>query len=326
MKKSSPVPGIFAALFMLLLILDSKTALLSASEGIDLCLRTVIPSLFPFFVLSGILVSDLVGRKIPLMSPLGKLLGMPEGSESLLISGFLGGYPVGAKSVRDAWKGGCLTKNDAERLLAFCNNAGPAFLFGMAAPMFSSPLAGWVLWGIHILSAVLAGMLLYRQPEGTWAIRTGPSLSLPDSLKNALSVTAQVCGWVVVFRILNGFLSRWFLWLLPVTAQTAVAGFWELANGCLALASIGSEKLRFVLCCAMLSFGGICVLLQTLSAARDLSLKFYIRGKLLQTLFSILFSLAYPGNVRLLWLIPLPVLLLQKKIRNRGGNPQAIGV
>lgn len=326
MKKSNPVPGLFAALSMLLLILDSKIALQSAAEGIDLCLRTVVPSLLPFFILSGILVSDLVGRNISFLRPLGKLLGMPEGSESLLISGFLGGYPVGAKAVRDFWAAGCLRKKDAERLLGFCSNAGPAFLFGMAAPMFSSPFAGWMLWFIQILSALMVGLFSPESSAEKMMPSSSAHLSIPDALKNALSVTAQVCGWVILFRILNGFLTRWFLWFLAKEVQTTVMGFLELANGCMALTSIQSEKLRFLLCSAMLSFGGICVLMQTLSAAKGLSLKYYTWGKLLQTGFSLLFALAYVEKTIILWFIPLPTLLLCHQFRKKSGNPQRVVV
>lgn len=326
MGKSKPLSGIFAGLAMLLLILDSKTALMSAAEGMELCLKTVVPSLFPFFLLSGILVRDLTGRRIPILGLLGNALGMPEGAEPLLISGFLGGYPVGAKAIRDAWAAGSLTKTDAERLLAFCNNAGPAFLFGMAAPMFSSPLAGWVLWGIHILSALTVGLLTPGKADGRMHPAAPFSASITDGLKSALSVTAQVCGWVILFRILNGFLTRWFLWLLPEAAQTAVTGVLELANGCLELSNIESERMRFVLCSAMLSFGGLSVLMQTHSAANGLSMKYYLSGKLLQIVFSLLYSTAYVLKIPAVWLIPLPALLLGKKLRNRGGNPGTVGV
>ena len=42
--------GISAAVGLLVLIFDSSLAIQGAREGVELCLRTVIPSLFPFFV------------------------------------------------------------------------------------------------------------------------------------------------------------------------------------------------------------------------------------------------------------------------------------
>ena len=322
MKHRSLLPGIFATLGLLLLILDSKAAISSAAQGVDLCLRTVIPSLFPFFLLSGILNSSLTGTGISLLKPLGSLLGIPEGGESLLVSAFLGGYPVGAKGVADAWHRGALGKEDAERLLSFCSNAGPAFLFGMAAPLFEDPGKGWVLWMIHILSAVTVGVLLGNMKQSRIHMTPNTLTDLNEALKNALFVTAQVCGWVVIFRIFCGFCSRWFFWILPEEMQIALTGFLELTNGCLGLTSVSTEEKRFLMCSAMLSFGGVCVCLQTMSVTRGLRLRYYISGKLLQTALSLLYCAAYIHHMPFLWPVPVSLCLVGKKLAKRGGNPR----
>ena len=102
MKRRRLLTGIGGCIGLLVLILDAKTALQGARQGVELCLKTVIPSLFPFFVLSILLTSSLLGSRIPLLRPLGRLCGVPKGAESLLIPAFLGGYPVGAQSVPEA--------------------------------------------------------------------------------------------------------------------------------------------------------------------------------------------------------------------------------
>lgn len=321
MKHHKLLPGMVAATGMLILILDSKTALNSAAEGIDLCIRAVIPSLFPFFLLSGILVGSFMGSNLPLLRPLANLLGMPQGSETFLISGFLGGYPVGASAIRDAWAAGSIRQEDAQRLLGFCNNAGPAFLFGMAAQQFSNPGICWILWVIHIVSAMISGIMLKTQPVGTAKIPEASAMSPAVVMKNALSVTAQVCGWVIAFRIINGFLNRWFLWFLPEGMQTAVAGFLELTNGCIGLSTIAQEEHRLILCSALLAFGGVCVWMQTASVTRGLSLRYFVLGKLMQTGFSLLFSFAWISKNPILWILPLPLLLLKKKKAKKCGNP-----
>ena len=323
MNRRAILPGAAAALGMLVLILDGKTALIGAREGIELCLRTVIPSLFPFFVLSGILVASLLGSSFPLLRPLGRLLGMPCGTESLLIGGFLGGYPVGARCIRDAWVKGSLSEADAERLLCFCSNAGPAFLFGMAAPLFSDRFAGWALWGIHILSAILTGIILRENPTQQAPVPQGSMPDLTESLINAVKVTAQVCGWVILFRILTAFLERWFLWILPVWARTMVTGLLELSNGCIALGCIESEALRFLLCSAILAAGGLCVTMQTASVTHGLRIRGYCFGKMLQTLISIFLSGMYLGMLSPFCLFVLPILPAVNKIGKRGSISMA---
>ena len=326
MKLRKILPGLVAALGMGVLILDSRTALMAAGQGVDLCLKTVIPSLFPFFVLSGILTGSLLGVELPALRPVGRVLGMPNGSETLLVSGFLGGYPVGAKAVWDAWSEGKIAKEDAERMLSFCSNAGPAFLFGMAGTMFSTPGSAWVLWGIHIVSALAAGWLFRQEPNGGAQSGSLQNASVPQAMTNAIRACVQVCGWVIAFRILCSFLERWILWFLPTWAKVAVTGLLELANGCLDLNTVASEPVRFLLCSGMLSLGGLSVLMQTVSVTRGLRLTYYLQGKLVQTLFSLLFSVIFLKWISPLWLIACPLLILPKKLGFRGSIPQKFAV
>ena len=78
----------------------------------------------------------------------------------LLLTGFLGGYPTGAQCVSQARSSGKLTKAQAERMIAVCSNAGPSFLFGMVSQMCTESSMVWLLWAVHILSAVLVAVLL----------------------------------------------------------------------------------------------------------------------------------------------------------------------
>ena len=273
---------------MLVLILDTKTAMEGVRDGIDLCIRTLIPSLFPFFVLSGLLTGTLTGRSIRVLRHLGRLCGIPEGAESLLAVGFLGGYPVGAQNVGQAYRSGQLSRNDAERMLAFCNNAGPSFLFGMVGPMFSDGKIPWILWGVHIFSALLTGIITAEKKQISDVSVQPKSVTLTTALERAVKSMALVCGWVVLFRMLLQFLDRWTLWLLPAGAQVLVSGLLELSNGCVGLAAIENEGARFVLAGVMLALGGLSVTMQTASAASGLSLGRYLPGKLVQSCLSFL--------------------------------------
>ena len=318
--------GVGASLGMLVLILDGKTALEGARQGINLCLRTVVPSLFPFFLLSILLTGAFLGSNLPVLRPLGRLFGIPGGAESILISAFLGGYPVGAQSVAAAYRAGQLDKSEAERMLAFCSNAGPAFLFGMAASLFPRKWMAWALWGIHILSAFLVSRL-FPGPKTAVRLESGKPVSLPAAMTASLRIMAAVCGWVILFRVLIAFLSRWILWLLPTAVQVAIMGMLELSNGCCALGVVPDISLRFVICSGILAFGGLCVSMQTMSVTKGLSLSRYFAGKLLQTVFSLILAAAVVWQ---LWAaaggLTLFFLIFPEKIRKKGGNPLAAGV
>ena len=222
--------GIFAGIGMLILILDAKCAVAGAADGIQLCIRCVIPSLFPFLILSSLINNALLGRSLSVFSPVRKLCGIPEGSESLLLLGLLGGYPVGAQSVATAYKSGRLSKQAAERMLGFCNNAGPAFVFGLIGTLFSSQTVPWIIWIIHMLSALITGAILPKKGTGTCAISTNKPIQLTKALEKSILIMANICGWVIVFRMIIAVSGRWFLWLLPGILQPLLAGMRELTN------------------------------------------------------------------------------------------------
>lgn len=287
-KKRQLWTSILAAIGSFVLIIDTKTALRGAQDGINLCLSTVIPSLFPFFVLTTFVNASLLGKKIKILQPICKLCNVPEGAESLMLLGFLGGYPIGAQCISDAYAKGTLQKSDAQRLLGFCNNSGPAFIFGMVGSLFSNSSLPWILWIVHILCALLVGFALPRNNNYLCTITNNKQQSISEVLNKCVLVMAAVCGWVVLFRVVIAFCESWFLWLFPESIQAFFSGILELSNGCISLQMVKSEGTRFVLCAGMLGFGGICVGMQTISVTGNLGTGMYFPGKLLHGLLSML--------------------------------------
>ena len=285
------IRGIAAGCAMLVMILDTRTAVISAREGVLLCLNTVVPSLFPFFVISGVVSSCLLGQNFLFLQPLGRLCNIPKGAESLLLLGFLAGYPVGAQMITQAYLDGRLSSRAAKRMLGFCSNAGPAFIFGMLSPLFASQKAPWILWAILIVSALITGLILPTEEATSVQISRGAGITFPAALQKALKATAGVCAWVILFRVVIGFCNRWFFWLIPAAMQILLSGLLELANGCVLLQNISREGTRFLLAGAMLSFGGLCVGMQTISVTEGLGTGWYFPGKVLQTCLTVLFSL-----------------------------------
>lgn len=129
--------------FSALLLLPEISAQ-AARDAMLLCAQTLIPSLFPFFVLSSLLIacgaSELLSALLsPLMRP---LFGLSGTGAAALALGLCGGYPVGARTAAELVENGALSRDEGERLLAFCNNAGPGFLACAA-------LLGWGGMSVH---------------------------------------------------------------------------------------------------------------------------------------------------------------------------------
>lgn len=322
-RKNTPL--VASAMAMMLLILDSRCAVTAAAEGVQLCIQTVIPSLFPFFLLSIFLTGSIQGGAV--LRPLGKLFRISREEDTILVSGLLGGYPVGAQAAAEGYRSGNLTQAQANRLLAFCSQAGPSFLFGMVALQFPEAKYPWLLWLIQILSALTVAHMIPQCAQSDREPRAKAPISMAKAMKKAVAAMASVCGWVVIFRVVIGFVKRWVLWLLPETAQILICGLLELTNGCLMLSQIPDIPARFLMAVLMLNFGGFCVFLQTQSVAAVLDIRRYWLGKLLQAGFSLCYAAVFLG----IWWALIPALLaiactFAQNKRKNSSIPLAVGV
>lgn len=287
MRKSTitlllPFLGIFV------LILDAETAAVGAAEGVQLCLQTVIPSLFPFFVLSSWITAALSGQALGFLSPVAKLLRIPAGCEQFWLVGLLGGYPVGANVLSEAYREGLLSKKDFSRMMAFCSNCGPSFIFGLGSRLFSNPLWCWVLWLIHIAASILVALLTPGGEQTAVQMKVMRKASLPAALAAAVRTMGYVCGWVVLFRVVIAFGQRWILWAFPKWIQIFLLGVLELANGCTQLYAIAEESVRLVYFSMFIGFGSLCVAMQTRTLCDCLGM--YIPGKVMHGILSALLA------------------------------------
>lgn len=287
MSRERTITALCGCLGMLVLILDAKTALIGAREGIELCLWTIVPALFPFFVAANYLTGSLSPG---FLRPVVKLLRIPEGAEGILLIGMLGGYPVGAQCIGREAESGRLAKADAKRMLGFCSNAGPAFLFGVVGQQLGDFRPALGLWVIHLGSAVLTALLLpHTESVGNAPVshhRQG------DPMGESVRAIGYVCGWVILLRVVIGVADRWFGWLLPQPWHTIAVGLLELTNGCCTLGAIPQKGAQFVICAGLLGFGSLCVLLQTMSVTKACGLGMYIPGKGMQGCLSMLLAFA----------------------------------
>lgn len=314
MRKNTQILSILlAGIAMFAMIIDSKTAFSGASEGISLCIKVVIPSLFPFMIVSMILTgfaSEL--HMVPNRTLQRWLTLTPQGFKVYLI-GLLGGYPVGAQCIKQAYTIGTISKSDAERMLAFSNNAGPAFIFGIGLHILGQPWMCWAVWIIHILaSCITAALTPVHTPEKNFLKDFHNDIPKQSHLiQHGVVVISTVCSWIILFKVILAFLERWLLWLLPQPLAITISGLLELANGITNLSALPSPEIRMILFSTLLGFGGICVLLQTKTvlAESGLSCKNYFPGKLMHGAVSFLLSLlvasfAYRKNLFLPYFIP----------------------
>lgn len=319
--KRNILPLIFLA-FTFCLVIFSSNNLQAVKSGLTLWANSVVPSLFPFFVATEILINtdiiNILGKLLnDYMKPLFNIRG--EGSFAFIM-GIISGYPVGAKIASEFRKNNICSKEECERLLSFSNNSGPLFIIGtVGILMYGSTIIGLLLFITHILAGITVG-IIFR----FWKRNTKSNLStssrkiqnnnisfsnlgevLSNSITNSISTIFLIGGFVVIFSCVisilkaSGILNILTSFIFPVFntfnidtsfVSPLICGFLEITNGINSISQIACKKLsiNLILTAFLLGFGGLSVFLQVLSitSKTDLSIKPYIYGKLLQGIFA----------------------------------------
>lgn len=245
------------------------------SRGLAVCGEVIIPSLFPFLVLTGVFIrtgtASRVGRCTRRLTH--RLFGLsPDGGVALLI-GMIGGYPAGAATVREMLDRGEIDRCEAAQLLTFCVNGGPAFIIGtVGGRLLGSVYKGVLLYIAQLLASLLLAFLSGKRESHSKKslppVRKMPfSSAFPAAIERALTSVLTLSGFVLLFSALltlfevSGIKG---VLLSPFTgSRTASAVFtalWEVSCGTMALTScrIPQPLLAFLLGAA-LGFGGISV-------------------------------------------------------------------
>lgn len=280
-------------------------------SSMDICCEMIIPTLFPFFICSGILISsgfcDALARLFSFcMRP---LFGVAPAGAAAFVLGIISGYPLGAVTAAQLYEQGHLTKTEAERLCAFCSNSGPLFVIGsVGAAVYGDIRLGVMLYVIHILAAVSVGIIFrfYKHSEnGAGIIRQIPDERsageiIGASISNAVNTMLTVCGAVVFF----GMAGRLILDLLPLDGALYAlsAGVIEFVTGTVSTAGLDLDTgAKLVMTAFIVGFAGLSVHAQVTAviAGHGFSLVPYFAGKLLHGLLAALYTVLY------LWMFPL---------------------
>lgn len=283
---------------------DAVRVRAAAAEALALCAGSVIPALFPFLAVSGLLLSLGFGEWASphlagLMTPLFRLPGC---AGSALLLGLVGGYPIGAQTAADLYRSRLLTEDEARRLLTFCNNSNPVFLISvLGGGVFGSPRAGVWLWLIHILSALLTGLLFRGGGRRTARLRTVPpsARSQPSSLAGAFVSAVRGASWAMLS--VCGFVTLFYVMAKPLTA---LGGHWAPALvGLLELFSLTpllpADRSGFILASGLSAWGGLSVLCQTAAVLDDTGLPLgpCFSGKAVQGLLAAALAALMAGYV-----------------------------
>ena len=293
---------LFTIILAFVLLASSEIASKIVLSSIKLCGTKLIPNIFPFLVISGILthlgLPELLGRY--LKKPMNKLFGVGGVCAAAVITGLICGYPTGAQALYTTKTKGLCTDDDCEKALLISSFASPAFVIGgIGVSLLESERKGFLIWIFHVLATFLVGLLINKISNKSYIKddfyspikQKGVLSSVSVSIKESAGAIISICGSVIFFSVITGYIVS--LNFVPDYLKCIFASFIEITSGAEITRGLLSNEQAYILISAAVGWSGMSVISQiSLVTENKIKLRKFVFGKALVSILTALLALA----------------------------------
>lgn len=282
------------------MITASNKVIESVNFSISIWKDNLFPTLFPFFVVSSLLLNygfvDILGNL--LSKPMNKLFHLPGCCGFVLAISLVSGFPSGAKYTKDLVENNLITTKQAERLLTFTHYSNPLFILGMIGSiLLNNQKLAYLIIIAHIVSGLLVGIIFREknyyscenmQKKSNKTSKTFGQL-LTESIMSSLNTMFLLLGIVTIFLIISTIIKN--IVSLPPILSTIVSGILEMTQG-VKLASLmqTSELIKIIIITGIISFGGLSVHMQVLGiiSEQKIRYKYFFLARIIHSILAML--------------------------------------
>lgn len=289
---------IICSLFFLVnLIIYRNLVFDTVGFSLNIWITSLLPALFPFFIVSDILINYDVIKYFPkvIRNSIKYLFNVSDNGLVIILLSMLSGFPSNARNIKNMYLDKKITKEDGEHLLYFTHFSNPMFILGTIPLILNSNKISKYILISHYLANIILGICLrkynrvndsnnsnYKEDKHNF------ELVLTTSIRKSLDSVLCILGTLTVFLIISTLLINFFN--LDNTSSLLVKSILELTSGLKELGSYNLlDKYLLIISSCILSFGGLSVHMQVINELvdTDISYKNYFIGRILQVVLSL---------------------------------------
>ena len=288
--------SVLCILLMPLMLFFSNSIKQGASLGLDLSLGTIIPTLFPFFILSDLWVSYATINGGIISKAYSRLFGVSSSTLPAYLLGSLCGFPLGIKAAVSLYDSGLISKDELERLSGFANNPSAAFVIsGIGAGLYKDIWIGVRLYLAVLFSSLFVGLLFRLKENNSTNIEviSRQSFDLVKSIQSAGVSSLSVCCYIVFFSSVIGLLAE----IIKNPLILAIASsFLEITNASSLSVGLTTSypSVNYLITAFSLGFSGLSVHMQIFALLpAETSKSRYLLMKLIQGILCSIITLLF---------------------------------
>lgn len=277
---------------MLALAINSSLVMDEIRKSLKICFSGIIPSLFPYMVLSSVFVSSINNNSFRILCNLCKhLFGISPYGTGALICGVICGYPIGPRCACQLYKDKKISASEAQSLIAYSNNCSPLFVIGaIGAGFLGNVKTGLILYCVQVSCAFISAIMLKPFTYSKYCVNTDSSniKTFTEAICDSSLGIINICGYILFFGAVGAMINP-FICNLPVWLKCMIYTLLEITNGIKKISTaIEPPALKLAFISMGLGWCGTAVHMQVKSICDGvgLSMKKYYITKLCVSAFS----------------------------------------
>lgn len=265
------------------IFMNSKEVTENVIFSFDIWKNNIFPSLFPFFVISNLLINyGFVNIVSKLFIPITKLLKVSKECAFVIVMGILSGFPSSAKYVKELVDKNIISSSEATKVLTFTHFSNPLFIINTIGLIFlKNPKIGFLILIIHYSTNFIVGLIFrnYKtEPKENKCLINKQNISfgkvLTNSINESINSLLLILGTITFFLVITSVINN----SIPMNSFTnsIINGIIEMTQGLKYVSLLNvSLKIKAVLSTMIISFGGISVHVQIISIIKDSKIKYF---------------------------------------------------
>ena len=281
------------SIILIIFILNINIVILSTKEACLIFFNKVFISVFPFIILSDILIHcdyHIFLKKI-FGKPLSKLFNINPNSTIVIILSMLTGQPCNSIYIKDMLDNNQIDLNTANKLLCFTYFPSIGFVFGtIGIGIYNNIKIGLFLYLFTILNNILIGLYLRKiKIVNINNVTTIKDINILIVIKKSILKAINTCfiilGNLIIFNLIINLIDNYFN--LNIFLKSILSSIIELTSSVNAISNIQDYKLKLIITTFALTFSSLSVLFQSFSILSDYKID-KKRIIIIKLLFSIL--------------------------------------
>ena len=282
--------------FIFFLINNNKLVLESVSFSISIWKNNLFPTLFPFLVISSILIDlNVINTFGNIISrPISKLFKISKESVIVFISSLFSGFPIGAKLTTNLLKKEVIDNKEASKLLMFTSFSNPLFILGFIYSLIPIKKIVYIILISHTLGGILVGIIFrnsvepHNNPkENKNEVYSSFGTIFSKNIIDSLNTMFLLLGIVTIFSLIVSFFEITFN--MNSLTKSIISGILEMTQGIKNISSLNiSLVFKTILITQIISFNGISIHMQVLSIISEEKIKYkpYLLARIIHVILA----------------------------------------